>query len=146
MNTGTVLDPGPPAAFRYTFDNTGDGEVSGWEVDISTPLDFMGLPETGFFANYTSLDSERIEPLTGLTARFNAQPDYVYNWGVTHNIPSWRTSLGFSYRKQGMSESVFLGEVERQWYDGNLEVFVEHRLTAHVGEPGSPELDGRRRG
>ena len=28
-----------------------------------------------------------------------------------------------------MSTSVFLGEVERQWYDANLEVFVEHRLT-----------------
>jgi hypothetical protein len=98
-------------------------------LDVSTPLDFIGLPNTGFFANYTELDSERTEPLTGLTARFNAQPEYVYNYGVTHNIESWNTSLGFSYRKQGMSTSTFLGEVERQWYDGNLEVFVEHRLT-----------------
>jgi outer membrane receptor for ferrienterochelin and colicins len=127
VNTG--VPTGPPGAFEYTFENTGDGEVSGWEVDVSTPLDFIGLPNTGFFANYTELDSERTEPLTGLTARFNAQPEYVYNYGLTHNIESWNTSFGFSYRKQGMSESVFLGEVERQWYDGNLEVFVEHRLT-----------------
>lgn len=127
INTG--VSTGVPGAFEYTFDNTGDGEVSGWEVDVSTPLDFIGLPNTGFFANYTELDSERTEPLTGLTARFNAQPEYVYNYGVTHNIESWNTSVGFSYRKQGMSESVFLGEVERQWYDANLEVFVEHRLT-----------------
>lgn len=130
INTG--VSTGVPGAFEYTYDNTGDGEVSGWEVDISTPLDFIGLDETGFFANYTSLDSERTEPLTGLTARFNAQPDYVYNWGITQNIPSWNTSFGFSYRKQGMSESLFLGEVERQWYDGNLEVFVEQRLTERV--------------
>lgn len=126
VNTG--VSTGVPGAFVYTFENTGEGEVSGWEIDVSTPLDFIGLPDTGFFANYTELDSERTEPLTGLRARFNAQPEYVYNYGVTHNIESWNTSFGFSYRKQGMSESVFLGEVERQWYDGNLEVFVEHRL------------------
>jgi outer membrane receptor for ferrienterochelin and colicins len=125
----TGVSTGVPGAFVYTFENTGDGEVSGWELDVSTPLDFIGLPNTGFFANYTELDSERTEPLTGLTARFNAQPEYVYNYGLTHNIESWNTSLGFSYRKQGMSESVFLGEIERQWYDANLEVFVEHRLT-----------------
>lgn len=130
VNTG--VSTGVPGAFEYTYENTGDGEVSGWEVDISTPLSFMGLNETGFFANYTSLDSERIEPLTGLTARFNAQPEYVYNFGVTQNLPSWNSSVGFSYRKQGMSESLFLGEVERQWYDANLEVFVEHRLSENV--------------
>lgn len=130
VNTG--VSTGVPGAFEYTYENTGDGEVSGWEVDISTPLSFMGLNETGFFANYTSLDSERIEPLTGITARFNAQPEYVYNFGVTQNLPSWNSSVGFSYRKQGMSESLFLGEVERQWYDANLEVFVEHRLSENV--------------
>lgn len=130
VNTG--VSTGVPGAFEYTYENTGDGEVSGWEVDISTPLSFMGLDETGFFANYTSLDSERIEPLTGITARFNAQPEYVYNFGVTQNLPSWNSSFGFSYRKQGMSESLFLGEVERQWYDANLEVFVEHRLSENV--------------
>jgi len=130
VNTG--VSTGVPGAFEYTYENTGDGEVSGWEVDISTPLSFMGLDETGFFANYTSLDSERIEPLTGITARFNAQPEYVYNFGVTQNLPSWYSSVGFSYRKQGLSESLFLGEVERQWYDANLEVFVEHRLSENV--------------
>jgi outer membrane receptor for ferrienterochelin and colicins len=127
VNTG--VSTGVPGAFEYTYANTGDGEVSGWEVDVSTPLTFIGLDETGFFANYTSLDSERIEPLTGLEARFNAQPEYVYNWGITQNIPSWDMSAGFSYRKQGLSTSVFLGEVERQWYDANLEVFIERRLS-----------------
>jgi outer membrane receptor protein involved in Fe transport len=130
INTG--VSTGVAGAFEYTYANTGDGEVSGWEVDVSTPLDFIGLPETGFFANYTDLDSERTEPLTGLTARFNAQPEYVYNWGITQNIPAWNMSAGFSYRKQGMSESLFLGELERQWYDANLEVFIERRLTDNL--------------
>jgi hypothetical protein len=31
-----------------------------------------------------------------------------------------------------MSESLFLGELERQWYDANLEVFIERRLTDNL--------------
>lgn len=116
----------------YTYDNIGDGEVWGYEVDVSTPLGFIGLPDTGFFANYTSLESERTDPFTGITTTFNAQPEYVYNWGLSHNMDAWNTSFGFSYRKQGMSRSLFLGEIEDQWYDANLEVFVEHRLTENM--------------
>lgn len=125
----STLDPCACAGALYTFANVGDGEVEGIEIDISTPLSFIGLPETGFFANYTALDSERTDPFTGITSTFNGQPDHVYNWGISHNIPSWNTSFGFSYRKQGRSTSTFLGEIEEQWYDGNLEVFVEQRLT-----------------
>jgi outer membrane receptor for ferrienterochelin and colicins len=125
-------DPCACAGGLYTFANVGDGEVDGIELDASTPLDFLGLPETGFFANYTDLDSERVDPFTGIRTTFNAQPDYVYNFGVTHNMPTINTTVGFSYRKQGMSRSLFLGEIEDQWYDANLEVFVEHRLTDNM--------------
>ena len=118
--------------FIYTYSNVGDGEVDGWEFDISTPLTFIGLDETGFFANYTSLDSSRTDPITGLEATFNAQPEYVYNYGFTQNVPSWGTSFGFSYRKQGLSQSFFLGEIENQWYDANLEVFIEQRINENI--------------
>jgi outer membrane receptor for ferrienterochelin and colicins len=125
-------DCGGCAGSLYTYQNIGDGKVWGWEVDISTPLGFIGLPETGFFANYTDLNSERTDPFTGIETTFNAQPEYVYNWGLSHNMPSLNTSVGFSYRKQGMSRSLFLGEIEDQWYDANLEVFVEHRFSDSV--------------
>ncbi len=125
-------DCGGCAGSLYTYQNIGDGRVWGWELDVSTPLGFIGLPETGFFANYTDLNSERVDPFTGIETTFNAQPEYVYNWGLSHNIPSWNTSFGFSYRKQGMSRSLFLGEIEDQWYDANLEVFVEHRISDKV--------------
>ncbi|HYD88817.1 MAG TPA: TonB-dependent receptor [Vitreimonas sp.] len=129
INTGVPTGAG---GFVYSYDNVGDGTVWGWELDVSTPLDFIGLPETGFFLNYTGLDSERTDPFTGIESTFNAQPEFVYNYGITHNIPSWGASVGFSYREQGMSRSVFLGEIEDQWYDGNLEVFVEKRLSDNV--------------
>jgi len=129
VSTGVPTGGG---GFVYTYDNIGDGTVWGWELDISTPLDLIGLPETGFFLNYTDLNSERVDPLTGIETTFNAQPEFVYNYGITHNIPSWNTSFGFSYREQGMSRSLFLGEIEDQWYDGNLEVFIEHRINDNL--------------
>ncbi|MGH6950259.1 MAG: TonB-dependent receptor plug domain-containing protein [Vitreimonas sp.] len=128
----TGVPSGSGSGSIYTFANIGDGRVWGWEVDVSTPLSFIGLDETGFFANYTDLDSERTDPFTGIKTTFNAQPDYVYNVGITQNLPAWNTSFGFSFREQGKSRSLFLGEIEDQWYDGNLEVFVEHRLTERV--------------
>jgi outer membrane receptor protein involved in Fe transport len=123
--------PSGAGGFIYTYQNIGDGIVSGYEIDISTPLGFIGLEETGFFANFTELDSERTDPLTGIVSTFNAQPDYVYNYGLTQNLPSWDASFGFSYRKQGMSRSLFLGEIEDQWYDANLEIFIEKRFGDH---------------
>lgn len=125
VNTGEVFDE----EFNlYTYQNLGDADVWGIELDISTPLSFIGLDETGFFANYTRLWSEREDPVTGDTIRLDFQPEYIYNWGVTQNFPSVDMSAGFSYQEQGESQFVTLGEIETQNYDGNLEVFIEKRF------------------
>jgi len=116
----------------YTYENLGKAKVWGVELDLSTPLSFIGLEETGFFANYTRLWSERTDPITGEDVRVDYQPKYVYNFGLTHNLPEWNASFGFSYQKQGISTFRTLGEIERQWYGANLEVFVEKRLGENI--------------
>jgi outer membrane receptor for ferrienterochelin and colicins len=133
VNTGVDvdaigLDPGDYPGNLYTYLNIGDAEVYGFELDLSAPLTFMGLDETGVFANYTRLWSNREDPDGTGEVSIDFQPDYVYNFGVTHNIPSWDAALGFSYQKQGESMFVTFGEIESQLYDGNLEIFLEKRL------------------
>ena len=133
VNTGDSvdaigLDPEDFPGGIYTFRNLGDADVKGIEFDLSTPLDFMGMDETGIFANYTRLWSDRADPATGLDIAIDYQPTYIYNVGLTQNIPSWDASFGFSYQKQGESRFVTFGEIESQKYDGNLEVFLEKRL------------------
>ena len=130
VSTGLPADPDDPdnGGNIFTYENTGDGRVYGIEFDLSTPLGFIGLDNTGLFANYTRLWSTRIDGTTGLRAEFNGQPRYVYNFGVTQDIPSIAASFGFSYRKQGQSRSLFFGEEEFQRYGGNLEAFIEKRI------------------
>lgn len=133
VNTGddvdvVGLDPADYPGNLYTFQNIGEATVYGIELDLSTPLTFMGLDETGVFANYTRLWSDRADPAGGGDIAIDYQPDYVYNFGVTQNLPSWDASFGFSYQKQGESRYVTFGEIESQLYDGNLEIFLEKRL------------------
>jgi len=126
------LDPEDFPGGLYTYRNLGDAQVRGIEFDLSTPLDFIGLSETGVFANYTRLKSERADPATGEDIQIDFQPTYVYNVGVTQNIPSWETSFGLSFQKQGESRFVTFGEIESQDYDGNLELFIEKRIGERV--------------
>ncbi len=134
VNTGIPSDPeaDPESeegrARIYTFDNVGKGKVYGFEFDLSAPLSFIGLDNTGIFANYTRLWSKRTEPNTGMKVPFDGQPKYVYNFGLTQDFPTFGASAGFSFRKQGESISTFLGEEEHQFYQGNLEAYVEKRI------------------
>jgi len=133
VNTGLTvdeigLDPEDFPGNIYTYQNIGDAKTHGVEFDLSTPLEFMGMSETGVFANYTRLWSDRDDPAGGGKIEIDYQPKYVYNVGVTQNLPTWNMSFGFSYQKQGESRFVTYGEIESQKYDGNLEFFVEKRL------------------
>lgn len=125
QTTGEEGSEGP--GFRvFQPQNTGDGEVYGVEVDVSTPLSFVGLPNTGLFANYSFLDSE-VEDFLG-TRRFNDQSDFVYNVGFIHQIPSWNSAFGVTYRQQGDAFGRFVTEEVTTRYGADLEVFIEQSL------------------
>lgn len=114
----------PGGGILFSYNNAGDGSIWGLEMDLNMPLS----SNTGLFANLTLLDSEIIDQFTGKERRFRDQSDYIYNFGVTHNIPEWETSMGFSYQKQGDSLSVDIERDVELSYDGNLEIFIEKRF------------------
>ncbi|MDP3739750.1 MAG: TonB-dependent receptor [Hyphomonadaceae bacterium] len=122
---GSVCAPLPAACLARVFEprNTGDGNVYGVEFDASFPLSFIGLPDTGVFANYSWLDSE-IDDDFG-SRRFNSQSDYIYNFGFIHDFVVWDAAFGATYRKQGDAFSRVIGEEVTTSYEGVLEVFVE---------------------
>ena len=125
VNTGLEGDGGP-GTFIYTVDNVGDGTVWGLEFDLSTPLTFMGLENTGVFLNYSWLDSE-VSDFAG-ERRFNDQSNYVYNVGFIQDLPTWGAAFGVTYRKQGDAFGRVALEEVRTSYGADLEAFVEKRF------------------
>lgn len=124
-NTGDEGDEGP-GTFILQPRNTGDGEVWGIELDLSTPLTAWGMENTGVFFNYSWLDSE-ITDVFG-KRKFNDQSDYVYNAGFIQQLPSLEASFGASYRKQGDAFGRIVGEEIVTSYGADLELFFEKRF------------------
>jgi outer membrane receptor protein involved in Fe transport len=124
-NTGVEGSEGA-GTFVLQPRNTGDGEVSGIEIDLSAPLSFAGLDNTGVFLNYSWLDSE-VEDLFG-KRRFNDQSKAVYNVGFIHDLPALAAAFGATYRKQEDAYGRIIGEEITTSYGADLEVFVEKRF------------------
>jgi outer membrane receptor protein involved in Fe transport len=113
-------------SFLLTAGNVGSGEVWGVELDLSTPLDFVGLENTGVFLNYSFLDS-KVSDQFG-SRRFNDQAKYVLNVGFIQDLPAYGAAFGATFRKQGKSFGRIIGEEVTTTYGGDLEVFVEKRF------------------
>ncbi|KKL66817.1 hypothetical protein LCGC14_2141190, partial [marine sediment metagenome] len=105
--------------------NTGDGNVKGVELDLSTPLGAFSMPNTGVFLNYSWLDSE-VTDFFG-TRKFNDQSDYVYNVGFIQDLPELGAAFGATYRKQGDAYGRIVGEEVTTSYSADFEVFIEKR-------------------
>lgn len=133
-----------PDSFVFSAANVGDGHVLGVEFDLSMPLDFVGLPDTGLFGNYAWLDSE-VDDFLG-ERRFNNQSRYIYNVGFIHDLPDFGASFGLTFRKQGRARARILGEEVQTTYDGDLEVFIEKRFGARLAVrlTGANLLDARK--
>ncbi len=111
-----------------TFQNLGDARAYGIEVDADTPLTFLGLPDTTVFANYTWLQTEVVDPVTGRKRAFNDQPDYIFNVGFIQSITAWNSAFGASYQQRGDSLEFVFDEITELSYEGNLEAFWETRF------------------
>ncbi|MEO1596460.1 MAG: TonB-dependent receptor [Pseudomonadota bacterium] len=112
-----------PGSTVFQPQNVGDGDVYGVELDVSMPLSFIGLDNTGFFSNYSYLDSEVTDFLGD--RRFNDQSDFVFSVGFIHSIPSADAAFGVTYREQGDAFGRVVAEEVTTRYGADLEAFIE---------------------
>ncbi|MEG3087783.1 TonB-dependent receptor plug domain-containing protein [Sphingomonas sp. PB4P5] len=112
----------------FTPQNIGDGKTWGFEIDLSTPLTAVGMPDTGIFANYTYLDSEVTDPFTNEKRRFNNQPHHVYNVGFIQTLTGLDASFGATISGRSKATESNFDETVELKYDPDLEAFVEKRL------------------
>ena len=135
VNTGETWSPDPAEDDPLPLlapANIGDGQVWGVEFDLSAPLTLFGLEDTGVFLNYSYLDSEVTDPVTGQLRRFNNQADYVLNVGFIQDLAAWDAAFGATYREQGDAFSRIRGETVATSYGGDLEIFVEKRFAERL--------------
>ena len=132
VNTGQEVEDDGDLFNLYEPRNIGDGTTWGVELDFSAPLDFIGMPDTGLFFNYTWLDSEVTDPFTGDDRPFRNQPSNVYNVGFIHTLRDLGASFGASLydRDEGLESG--LDELVTVDYDPDLEAFVEKRFGERV--------------
>lgn len=128
-NTGEEGSEGE-GTFVLQPQNTGDGNVYGIELDLSTDLGFLGLPDTGLFGNVSWLNSD-ITDFAG-NRRFNGQSKYVYNAGFIQDMPSAGIAFGATYRKQGGAFDRIVSEEITTTYGADLEIFVEKRFSNNL--------------
>lgn len=125
VNTGVET----PAGGRvYQPQNIGQGQTWGIEFDLSTSLGFIGLPDTGLYANYTYLNSSIADPFTGEDRQFNDQPHNIYNFGFIQNLREPGVSFGASYSGRSSATSYNFDEIVELSYGGDLEAFIEKRF------------------
>lgn len=132
-------------AFIYQPRNVGSGKVWGVELDLSSSLGFIGLPDTGVFGNLSLIKSS-IHDEFG-KRRFNGQSKYVYNFGFIQNLRGLGAAFGATYRKQGAAFDRSVGEEVTTTYGADLEIFVEKRFgdTFTIRAVGSNLLNGKKR-
>lgn len=142
---GSANDPPDDVTWIYSARNTGDGKVYGIEFDLSTPLSFIGLNNTGVFLNYSYLDSEVNDEFG--KRRFNSQAESVFNVGFIQDIPTFGAAFGMTYRKQGEAYSRVVGEEVTTTYGADLEAFIEKRIGKNmvVRLTGSNLLDAKKK-
>src|SRR3546814_17248577 len=73
------LDPEDFPRSLYTYRNLSDARVHAVELDLSTPLSFIGLPETCLFPHYTPLLSSLSAPPPRPTPPFHYPPTSLSN-------------------------------------------------------------------
>lgn len=130
--TGNTTDFGDENGKEYVVTNNGDAIVYGVELDLSVPLAIISLPEVSLFANYSYLGSEVTDFFTGEKRRFNDQPDYVYNIGLSHDIKNLGFSYGFNYQQRGKSTAEAADETEETTYGAEVELFAQYEASKNM--------------
>lgn len=87
--------------------NVSEASVQGLELEAKTGLEFIGLKDLTVSANYTLLDSEVEDPVTGKKRRLKDQPDSLAAVIVRYDNPKLglAASVGMSYVGEKTDES-----------------------------------------
>ena len=128
--TGDSVSVGGSSFDEFQYRNAGDGELYGMEIDFSSPLGFVGLPQTALFTNGTLLESEVEDTVTGEDREFTRTPNWVVNAGIQQELPA-NFRLGASVHAEGDIRDDEVTEITIQEQDPFVQAFIEKSWPEH---------------
>jgi outer membrane receptor protein involved in Fe transport len=126
------IDVSPsPDNLQSARGNIGDGTSYGLNLDASTQLSYLGLPNALLTMRLGLNESELLDPFLGIERRFNWSRRWSGRADFRHDVNKYNLSYGFNYSTQAREGSNYnridVFDIEREIPDYNLNLFFEKR-------------------
>lgn len=136
-----VEDLVPVAGAGGLFDTPGnlpDGARWMVEGDLTTPLDWLGVPGGELSVSARYRETEVDDPVTGASRRFRGDEDWRASFDFRQDLPNAGLAWGVNYYVQGVEDFYRVDTFDQvKGPRGDLDVFAETRrfagLTARIG-------------
>lgn len=116
--------------------NIGDGNRYGLEIDTSTRLGIIGLPNALLGVGFTLQDSEVLDPFIHEDRRMRHNSRWFARTSFRHDITSWDFSYGFNYvnfaQDGGGRTTIDIEDIEKDKGDYGLSFFLEKKAFGGV--------------
>lgn len=127
-----VQDQIPIAGIADGPGNLGDGRRTGARVDITAPLDTVGLRGGELRVRGMAQETRVDDPLTRESRRFSDEADWSYSIDLRQPLPELKLLWGALYERSDDVELFRLKELRSTgWDDANFDLYVE--TTAFTG-------------
>lgn len=127
-----VQDLIPIAGIADGPGNLGDGRRTGARLDITAPLDAVGLKGGELRFKGMLQESSVDDPLTGQSRRFSEKADWSYSIDLRQPLPELKLLWGALYERSDDVELFRLKELRAiGWDDANFDLYIE--TTAFAG-------------
>lgn len=116
--------------------NIGDGTRSGINLDISTKLGFIGLPNALLTTGLSVRDSEVTDPFLHIKRRMENNDRWSARIGYRHDVTALAMSYGFNYSNNSNEGSsrrqIDIIDIEQQRNQPFLIAFIEKRAFGDI--------------
>lgn len=124
-----AIDHIPVVAGDRSYDaigNIGDGERAVIEVNMTLPLDDLGIHGGIFEADATWRESRVVDPATGIGRRISDEVPVEIDFAYTHYVDAWNLRLGTELNLSTIERTYEIDEIKTDRLGERLDVFAEY--------------------